>query len=157
MPATSQDLTGDDVIEAGKTYRRVFQYVAENGDALDFTDYDSVSGPATAVGGRAYLRLTVDTAGSSLLALTPVTNIDHEGVYILQPPTLGQVQLLIFSATTEALSYDTGGDAPIVANRSGVWDLELAGIPAAPPLGQEVLGLAIGAYAVTPESTRPTI
>ena len=156
MPAATVNLTGSDILEAGSTFRRVYTFVDEASDPIDLTDYDPQS-TGSAGGAQAYFRLTADTTGSPLIELDSVTNINHEGCYILQPPTLGQVQILIDAATLETLSFDTdpGDDSPNSSQRAGVWDLEVSGVTQTPPVVTEVIRLAQGSWDVSTEVTRP--
>jgi len=146
MPAASKNLTEDDVLEAGATYNRTFSFVDENGDPLDLTDFDPQVNPSN-VGGRMMFRTGVDEADPPLISLTKVTTPDTEGVYIVQPPTLGKIQVYIDEDTLATLSYD---GSPQEDDRSGKHDLEV-GDSATPPV---VMRLMKGDFKVDPEVTR---
>lgn len=146
MTATTLALTGIYRIEAGATYDVTIPIVDEQGDPIDLTDYDPNATPA-GTGCRMMLRQTIDEVTTELLALDPVTATLTEGVYIVQPPTLGKVRIFILPATSSALSFDAG--APIPENRSGVYDLEAEGQTVG-----DVLRLLEGPFLIDPEATR---
>jgi hypothetical protein len=153
MAASSINLTGVDAFEAGATYRRLFTFVDENGDPIDLTLYDPQS-TALAAGGSARFRASVDASGDPVLELDSVTTRDHEGIYILQPATMGQVELVVDPDTLTALSYNTSTDAA-ESIRSGVWDLEARGVAKTLPAVDDCVRLAAGTWSISPEVTRP--
>ena len=153
MAASTINLTGVDAFEAGATYRRLFTFVDENGDPIDLTLYDPQS-TASALGASARFRQSVDAGGDPLLELDSVTTRDHEGLYIMQPATMGQVELVVDPDTLTALSYDTVGDVP-ESIRSGVWDMEARGVATLAPSVDDCVRLASGSWTVVPEVTRP--
>jgi hypothetical protein len=153
MAASTINLTGVDAFEAGATYRRIFTFVDENGDPIDLTLYDPAS-TAGAQGASARFRQSVDSPGDPLLELDSVTTRDHEGLYIMQPATMGQVELVVDPDTLTALSYNTSTDLP-ESIRSGVWDMEARGVTATPPSVEDCIRLASGSWSVSPEVTRP--
>lgn len=150
MPATSYDLTGEKRLEAGATYDVIIPFTLPNGDPLDLTDYDP---NGTGTGGRLMFRRTIDEVDGAgipvapILSLTPQLTALVEGVYIVEPPTLGKVRIFVLPATLEALSF--AGGVALTDNRSGVFDLEVEGASVA-----DVLRLAEGSYAISPEATR---
>jgi len=144
MPATSFPLTGDNRMEAGATFDLIIPFVDKHGDPLDLTDYDPNK---SGTGGRMMLRKTADDTGAELLSLTPQLTPLVEGIYIVEPPTLGKVRIFIEPATLEALSFF--GGVPILENRTGVYDLEVEGASAI-----DVLRLAEGPYVIAEEATR---
>jgi hypothetical protein len=153
MAASTINLTGVDAFEAGSTYRRIFTFVDENGDPLDLTLYDPVS-TSGAAGATARFRQSVDASGDPILDLSSVVTRDHEGLYIMQPATMGQVELVVDPDTLTALSYDTSGDVP-ESIRSGVWDLEARGVVVSAPAVEDCIRLASGSWTISPEVTRP--
>lgn len=139
------NLTGADTLQAGSTFRRVFTLVDENGDPFDFTGHTGV---------RAKFRLTADTAGAALISLTPQANQNIEGCFVIAPTTAGQVQVLIDAVTLLDLSYDTGGDLPLTAQRSGSWDMEATFPDNGTGTVTEVVRIAEGVWTLSPEVTR---
>jgi len=131
-------------MEAGATYDVTIPIVDKNGDPLDLTDYDP---NGTGTGGRMKLREEIDELGAELLSLTPQLTPLVEGIYIVEPPTLGKVRIFIDPATLAALSF-TGG-APLPDQRAGVFDLEVEGATAI-----DVLRLLEGPFEIDPEATR---
>jgi len=150
MPAATINLTGDKRLEAGATYDLIVPFVDEQGDPIDLTAYDP---NGTGTGGRMMFRRSVDevdgvgTPPAPMLSLAPQLNPLVEGIYIVEPPTLGQVRIYILPATSAALSY--AGGIALTDNRSGVCQLEVEGASVA-----DVLRLSEGNFEIDPESTR---
>lgn len=140
------NMTGDHVIRAGTRYDRTRTILDENGDPWDFSDYD----PATtggATGPRMDLRTDADASGAAILSLGYTATAGDEGIAIVQPPTSGQLRIVIDADTSAPLSYTAG--APLPENRAGVYDLELEGLTAA-----DVIKPLEGSFVIAPEVTR---
>lgn len=149
MPAVTYHFTGANRWEAGATVDTILQLSLANGDPPDLTIFDPVTTPG-ANGARMRLRKTADAA-TTILQINKPTVAGEEGVEIVQPPTLGQIRLIIYASTLQELSYDVDTDTALLDNRSGVYDLE-TGTGGAEPI---VVRWIEGSWEIKPEVTRP--
>ena len=145
MPATTFALTGDNRMEAGATYDLTIPLVDSNGDPVDLTDYDP---NGTGAGARMKMRKTIDETSTEVLDLTAQLAPLLEGVYIVEPPTLGKVRIYIEANTLAELSFFSGAALP--DNRVGVFDVEVDDGEATPG----VMRVLEGPYLIDPEATR---